>query len=116
MEDGAPPPPGGIAKQLASTLGGARGAGRDPTMPPIQLDMFPTHLFLASVDPGRNRARFYALSIERNLFGEWSLVRQWGRIGRPGRLRSDLHPSPGAALNALSALARQKRRRGYTAA
>jgi predicted DNA-binding WGR domain protein len=82
-------------------------------MPPIQLDMFPTDLFLASVDPARNRRRFYALSVERDLFGEWSLVRQWGRIGRPGRLRCDLYPSAGAALDALGRLARQKRRRGY---
>lgn len=85
-------------------------------MKPTQLDMFPTDVRLASIDPARNRMRFYALSVQENLFGEWSLVREWGRIGRPGRLRSDLYPSAGAAIDALSAMTRAKRRRGYVVA
>jgi predicted DNA-binding WGR domain protein len=39
--------------------------------------------------------------------------RHWGRIGTQGRRRLDPHPDPSAAINALAALARQKRRRGY---
>lgn len=48
-----------------------------------------------------------------NLFGEWVLLREWGRIGSPGRVRLDVHPSEGDAINALTALARQKRQRSY---
>ncbi|MEM1364057.1 MAG: WGR domain-containing protein, partial [Pseudomonadota bacterium] len=36
---------------------------------------------------GGNKRRFYALSVQRTLFGEWALVREWGRIGVGGRLR-----------------------------
>lgn len=36
-----------------------------------------------------------------------------GRIGVSGRLRSDLYPSAGPAIDALLDLARQKERRGY---
>jgi WGR domain len=36
-----------------------------------------------------------------------------GRIGTQGHRRLDPHPDPGAAINALAALLRAKRRRGY---
>jgi predicted DNA-binding WGR domain protein len=64
-------------------------------------------ILLTRIDPARNMARFYALSIAPTLFGEWLLVKEWGRIGQTGTVR------------AAEALARQisvKRRRGYTAA
>ena len=32
-----------------------------------------------------NMARFYAMSIETNLFGEACLARRWGRIGEKGQ-------------------------------
>lgn len=80
----------------------------------MQLDLFPTELHLTCVEPAANKRRFYHLSIQRTLFGEWALVREWGRIGRTGgRLRSDLYPSAGLALDALRTLATRKARRGY---
>jgi len=53
------------------------------------------------------------MEIWPDLFGRALLLRQWGRIGTQGRHRLGPHPDPGAAINALAALARQKRRRGY---
>ncbi|MEM1364056.1 MAG: WGR domain-containing protein [Pseudomonadota bacterium] len=72
-------------------------------------------MHLRCIDSARNKRRFYALSVQRTLFGEWALVREWGRIGVGGRLRSDLYPSAGPAIDALTELARQKTRRGYVA-
>lgn len=43
------------------------------------------------------------------LFGEWSLVREWGRIGQPGQLCLETHGSMGA----LVATRRAKERGGY---
>ena len=40
----------------------------------------------------RRMHRYYRLTVERNLFGEWSLVREWGRIGQPGLRMIDLTP------------------------
>jgi len=49
--------------------------------------------YFEKLDPEKNLARFYSLTILPNLFGEWSLQREWGRIGR----RPDAHcllPNP----------------------
>lgn len=56
----------------------------------VQLDLFPTDLRLRCIDQASNKRQFYALSVERTLFGEWALVREWGRIGVSCRLRRDL--------------------------
>jgi predicted DNA-binding WGR domain protein len=65
-------------------------------------------------DPARNMNRFYVLSLEPSLFGEPTLVREWGRIGRPGRRRIEIHDSERRALESLDAWLRKKQRRGYT--
>jgi predicted DNA-binding WGR domain protein len=57
--------------------------------------------------------RFYRMEVWPDLFGRALLMRQWGRVGTEGRRRLDLHPDPGSACNALAAILRAKRRRGY---
>jgi predicted DNA-binding WGR domain protein len=47
------------------------------------------------------------------LFGDWVLLREWGRIGSPGRVRRDHCPSEDEAAAALANVARQEHRRGY---
>ncbi|PZU88359.1 MAG: WGR domain-containing protein [Shinella sp.] len=64
-------------------------------------------------DASRNMKRFYRLSVERDLFGETLLIREWGRIGKQGRRREEPHANPDTAHRAAVALARSKRRRGY---
>ena len=80
---------------------------------PVQLALFPEVMELTRVRPELNERRFYRLEIRPDLFGHTLLVRRWGRIGTSGRTRLELHPDAGAALNALTQLARSKRRRGY---
>ena len=36
---------------------------------------------LVHIDADKNMARFYKLVVQPTLFGEWSLVREWGRMG-----------------------------------
>lgn len=80
-----------------------------------QLGLFPTELHLRRIDPSRNMRRFYALSVQRNLFGEWVLFREWGRIGSGGRVKEEAFQASAPAHDALNRLARQKVRRGYLA-
>ncbi len=80
---------------------------------PVQLPLFPDSASLVRIRAERNEFRYYRLDVWPDLSGRALLVRHWGRIGTEGRRRLEPHPDAGAALNALAALARQKRRRGY---
>jgi predicted DNA-binding WGR domain protein len=70
------------------------------------------HLVLHRINPEQRVARFYALMIERDLFGTIRLVRNWGRIGTNGQELVELFATELEAGEALAALA-AKRRRGY---
>lgn len=70
-------------------------------------------VYLTRQDPSRNLARFYRMLIVPTLFGEWVLLREWGRIGSGGTMRADPYPNPGAALLAMQTLVRQKQTLGY---
>jgi predicted DNA-binding WGR domain protein len=58
-------------------------------------------------------SQFYSLMIERDLFGTVRLVRNWGRIGTSRQELIEIHEDGVAAGQALEAVARAKRRRGY---
>jgi predicted DNA-binding WGR domain protein len=60
-----------------------------------------------------NQARFYRLAIWPDLFGGYSLAREYGRIGLPGKLRLDPYTEESQAIGALHKLMRRKTRRGY---
>ncbi|WP_165915128.1 WGR domain-containing protein [Rhizobium sp. PP-F2F-G48] len=70
-------------------------------------------LHLTRIDPERNMARFYLLSLQPTLFGDVSLLRNWGRIGTGGRTKIDTYDEAEAASAACDRLERSKRRRGY---
>ena len=70
-------------------------------------------LVLERREPCCNMARFYVLAIEPAFFGDTALVREWGRIGFPGRRRLDLHADMASAAEALEAWLERKTRRGY---
>jgi len=83
-----------------------------PFAPP-QMEVFPDRMHLRRVDPGKNMRRFYAMTVQRDLFGGATLIREWGRLGSPGRVRIDRHPDEGHAVNALADIVAAKRKRGY---
>lgn len=69
------------------------------------------HLF--RIEPNANRHRFYRMAIVRGLFGNWGLVRNWGRIGSAGQLRTDWFDTEAAARSAQMDMHAQKAKRGY---
>lgn len=68
---------------------------------------------LEKLDPAKNIARYYRMSVLPNLFGEWTLCREWGRIGRGGQVRMDLFRSQFEAESALETLVDSKQKRDY---
>ncbi len=76
-------------------------------------DETPLLVLLHRMDPGRNMARYYAMSVETTLFGGSSLVRNWGRIGTRGRRKIELFEDKAAAEHAMHRLVKMKCRRGY---
>ena len=71
------------------------------------------YLVLDRCDPNCNMARYYVLSVEPSLFGDATLIREWGRIGQPGQRRIELHENQSRAVEALETWLQRKRRRGY---
>ena len=78
-----------------------------------QLEVFPTAVDLKRIDPSLNMRRFYRMSVQRDLFGGVSLVREWGRIGYRGQMLIEKHDDEGRAVDALMKLSATKKRRGY---
>jgi predicted DNA-binding WGR domain protein len=70
-------------------------------------------VYLTRRDPARRLARFYRMLIAPTLFGEWALIREWGRIGSSGTVKATPYPNAGAALLAMQEIVRAKKRRGY---
>ena len=54
---------------------------------------------------------FYSLVVERDLFGNVVLVRNWGRMGTRGRQMVQEHATEDDAIRAMDSLAEKKRRR-----
>lgn len=74
------------------------------------------HTRLEKILPAKNQYRFYSVSVMQTLFGEWAVVREWGRIGsRGGQRRTEWFSNLRDACEAQEALRRQKEGRGYVA-
>lgn len=58
-------------------------------------------------------ARFYRLSVEPTLFGDWSMRREWGRIGSRGQSREHWCATCEEAARLLDQKAAERLRRGY---
>ena len=67
---------------------------------------------------GRRRSRVYGVHLQMTLWGECSVVRQWGRRGRMRRPRRLVthHADAPAALAELERVIRRRLRRGYVPA
>ena len=73
----------------------------------------PYQHYVERTDDAPNMARFYAMTIEPNLFGEVCLTRRWGRIGAQGQMKIQHFASERDAVATFLDLLRQKRNRGY---
>jgi predicted DNA-binding WGR domain protein len=69
---------------------------------------------LRKIDPTKNMRRFYRLSVEPTLFGDFVLVREWGRIGAgQGRTKEEWYASANEVNAALGKAIKHRFARGY---
>lgn len=69
---------------------------------------------LEKINSAERQMRFYVMNVTWNLFGEWCLIREWGRIGTAGGQKMvDYAETREEAEAALDKLSSQKCRRGY---
>ena len=71
---------------------------------------------LTRTDPTKNMRRFYRLDVQPDLFGQWCIIREWGRIGSAGQVRMVPYDTAAQAHAALAVQRRMKERRGYASA
>lgn len=87
----------------------------DPASAPIVYDLSRSWTRCwEKVLPEENVYRYYLLILEQNLWGEWELIRRWGRIGQ-GATRALLQvvDSPAAAEQLAAGIDRVRQKRGY---
>lgn len=71
--------------------------------------------YLVKINNEKNQQRFYSLHLAPLLFGGWSLVREWGRLGSGGTVRIDPFPTEQEALDELERIKEAKQKKGYVA-
>ena len=70
-------------------------------------------MYLTRTDKAANLSRFYRIDIRQGLFGNWALVREWGRIGSSGQVRTDWFDKEAEAKQARFDHHMKKAKRGY---
>lgn len=70
-------------------------------------------LYLQMPAPQGRPPRFYQLVLQRDLFGGWSLIREWGRQGAGGRSLREYFPARDEAVTAMMRIRDDQLRRGY---
>ena len=71
--------------------------------------------FLTRIDHAKKMSRFYVVRVAPTLFGEWSVLREWGRMGSPGTVRSRSFEREQEAQKAGQCSIRRRLRNGYRA-
>jgi predicted DNA-binding WGR domain protein len=69
--------------------------------------------YLTRIDPTRNIDRFYLVDITPTLFGEWTVLREWGGRGSPGTLRLDSYRRHDDAQSAGQRTIKRRLQPGY---
>lgn len=68
---------------------------------------------LFRIDQSRNMRRYYRMDVQPTLFGEWELIREWGRVGQAGTVRCAAYMTAKAAELAREQRRHSKLKRGY---
>jgi predicted DNA-binding WGR domain protein len=73
------------------------------------------HVYLERHDTENNMHRFYQMFVTPGLFDDWSLIKEWGRVGSPGTVRKEWFNTQEEAIVAGNNLCAAKCKKGYHA-
>jgi len=85
----------------------------DTAFLPAVSGSLPPTLCLVSIDPKKNRYRFYRISHQRTLWDEDVLVQTWGRLGTEGRSRLCFLDDAAQAHTMMAKLLHRRSLHGY---
>jgi predicted DNA-binding WGR domain protein len=74
---------------------------------------FQCYARFVSIEPEKNRFRFYVMSWQPGLWGDDALIVQWGRIGTEGRELPSFYKGRAAAQPVIDRAVRRRLQRGY---
>ena len=69
--------------------------------------------YLQRFNPTNGVIWYYAIQIQRDLLGNWQVIREWGRNGSPGTLRQEPFDTHAMAEASMVSLQEQLIARGY---
>ena len=72
-----------------------------------------THIYLAKHDSEKNIHRFYQIFVIPGLFNDWSLTKEWGRVGSPGMVRNEWFTTEQEAELVSLKIISKKIKKGY---
>lgn len=70
-------------------------------------------VYLVRHDELKNMHRFYQVFLVPSVFGDWAVVKEWGRVGSPGTVRKEWFHSEMDAIEAQIKLIQRKQKKGY---
>lgn len=70
--------------------------------------------FLTRTDAAKNLHRFYVVQLAPTLFGEWTLLCEWGRSGSPGTVRLTSFEQEQEAEKAAQRIIKRRLQHGYS--
>lgn len=71
------------------------------------------HIYMQHITADRKSPRFYHVMLQQDLLDGWSLIREWGVQGSPGRVKRDHHLTRQDAITALISVRDAQIRRGF---
>ena len=73
----------------------------------------PCQLYIERIDPSKNMARYYVVSLSETLLNDICVARRWGRIGTRGQEKRHYFTQELDAIELLLDVLKTKRKRGY---
>ena len=70
-------------------------------------------VFMQTLPVDGKTASFYQLILQEDLLGGWSLIRQWGLMGKRGVHRKEYYDDQQSAQTALMAIRDQQMEKGF---